>query len=182
MSTRDFLPCGCPDHPGHVDGCPLGEAERIAVDAIAKASPDDGPRLLVALVALSNAGLLDEIPADPEADEHDTLWGVLDVLFAANLIGRFPRTIQTVRAVLTPDAPQLPAPAPEVVSYLVAEKRDGDWLFGDDWVQRHVSLDAARKHIEDSVATHAKVSTMPYPYRVGVLAVTVVDEPAAVTS
>lgn len=77
--------CGCPFEGPHVDGCVLGEADEVAIQAIAAAEEDAGGPLLAALVALDNEGLLRPITPD---DDPTWLHGVLDALYEQGLITR----------------------------------------------------------------------------------------------
>lgn len=76
-ASTDALVCGCIRGVAHWPGCPLGQAEQIATTAATSAARP-GPRLVVALAALADAGLLcDPAPADLVEDLEcllDTLW------------------------------------------------------------------------------------------------------------
>jgi hypothetical protein len=80
----EWLCCGC-QVDNHNDTCHLGQAETVAMDAIANAAPDDGHPLIIALVAVTNAGLLRPLPAgDPG---QSILFGLLDELWNDELLG-----------------------------------------------------------------------------------------------
>ena len=86
----DRLICGCWSGDAHKTDCALGKAEDIAQAAIENAEDDAGHPLIVAMVALANAGLLRDL--DARGDDHerfftDVLFGVLDSLWDANLLG-----------------------------------------------------------------------------------------------
>lgn len=66
-----------------------------------------------------------------------------------------------------PDVAAAPDPVP--VSYLVAERRAGKWLIGDDWSSEHDTLDAAREYLQ-------RFGGPPRGYDMGILAVTLVEE------
>jgi hypothetical protein len=71
---------------------------------------------------------------------------------------------------LLPDAPDVvAAPDPAPVSYLVAERRAGKWLIGDDWSTEHDTLDEARAYLQRSGGPERG-------YHMGILAVTLVEE------
>jgi hypothetical protein len=93
-SKGDRLICGCWSGDVHAPDCALGAAERVALAAVTTAAEDDGPKLIVALVALANAGMLRDLPAQDPTDVLDAkpspsevLLGVLDTLWESNLIG-----------------------------------------------------------------------------------------------
>jgi len=89
MSTSDEAPavdrmvCGC-DEGRHESWCQLGGAETIAREASERARVQGLHRLLAALTALAEAGLLHDIEGDDDAQE---LAGVLDRLWDAELLG-----------------------------------------------------------------------------------------------
>lgn len=80
----ELLVCGCPTLTDtHEDGCAMAVAEQIAYEA-ADVAPENGAHRLVAvLVALHEAGLLRDLPADPV----EVLEGLLDYLWEADLLG-----------------------------------------------------------------------------------------------
>lgn len=86
-ATKRHMVCGCVMDADHVDGCVLGEAESVAIAAIAAAEEDAGGPLLVALVALANEGLLRPL-GHGSADFASALHGVLDALYEQGLISR----------------------------------------------------------------------------------------------
>lgn len=79
----DRMVCGC-DRGGHESWCQLGGAETIAKDASERARAQGSHRLVAALTALAEAGLLHDIEGD---DEDQELAGVLDRLWDAELLG-----------------------------------------------------------------------------------------------
>jgi len=72
------LVCGCIRGVAHSPDCRLGQAKQIAVTAAATAPRGRGRRLIAALTALAQAGLLDDLAADGLVDNIeallDTLW------------------------------------------------------------------------------------------------------------
>ena len=80
-----FLVCGCSDKYGdpHADGCAMGVAEQIAYEAADVALNAGAHRLTTVLVALHEAGLLGDLPADP----GEVLEGLLDYLWESNVLG-----------------------------------------------------------------------------------------------
>lgn len=85
--------CGCVLDAAHVDGCALGAAETIAVEAADLAVSTGGHQLLAAVAVLVEAGILRDIPAD---GPDDMLFGLLDEWWQCGLIGPAGRPQWTV--------------------------------------------------------------------------------------
>ena len=82
---ESYLPCGCSERgAAHEDYCTLGQAEIVACRAARQAGPDN-LRLLYAMRALANAGLLVPIEFGSGASK---IFALVDALWAARLIKR----------------------------------------------------------------------------------------------
>jgi hypothetical protein len=72
--------------------------------------------------------------------------------------GRYAQVEQLVQELAAADGS-------EPVAFLVAEYRDGHWLFGEDWAVRFSTCERAQEY----------AATVRTPYQVGVLAIVPVD-------
>lgn len=103
--------CGC-QLTGHESWCALAEAERIALHASATARDSGGHRILAAMQALAEAGLLHDIDGD-DADQE--LPGLLDRLWDAELLGPSDAVVTIADAEAVAPGPSLwvlPPPEP----------------------------------------------------------------------
>ena len=93
-SKGDRLICGCWSGDSHNSDCVLGVAETIALEAADNARTLGYPQLVKVMQALTEAGMLRDLPAEDPTDvlqakpsPQEVLLGVLDCLWESNLIG-----------------------------------------------------------------------------------------------